>query len=86
MKKSLTFQTVVIAFGKIVVSTSSLGSGMLLSRYLSLEDYGTYRQVLLIYNLLFPFLPQEYLIVLITICPSWPRRNKKPFFVRPILF
>ncbi|HHV72571.1 MAG TPA: polysaccharide biosynthesis protein [Clostridia bacterium] len=56
MKKSLTFQTVVIAFGKIVVSTSSLGSGMLLSRYLSLEDYGTYRQVLLIYNLLFPIL------------------------------
>lgn len=71
MNKSLTFQAAVITFGKIVVSGSSIVLGALLSRTLSVETYGTYRQVWLIYNLLYPvftagitnsinyFLPQQ---------------------------
>jgi O-antigen/teichoic acid export membrane protein len=54
MNRNLTFQAAVITFGKVVVSASTILLGMLLSRHLSVEGYGTYRQVWLVYNLFYP--------------------------------
>jgi O-antigen/teichoic acid export membrane protein len=52
----LTVKAGIISFGKLVTSLSSLAAAAILSRFLSKTDYGTYRQVWLIYNTVAPVL------------------------------
>jgi len=52
----LSVQAAILSIGKVLVRLSGLISAAVLSRYLSLGDYGTYRQVFLIYNTALRFL------------------------------
>lgn len=54
MKNSLSYQTFLLAFAKSLDVFTLTVLGMILSRVLSMEDYGTYRQVWLLY---FSFIP-----------------------------
>jgi len=46
----------IISLGKALVKLSGLASAAVLSRYLSKDSYGTYKQVFLVYNTLIPLL------------------------------
>ena len=54
MNQTLSNKAGIISFGKLAVSLSGLVAAMVLSRYLSETDYGTYRQIWLIFNTLVP--------------------------------
>lgn len=51
---SLTGKVGYISLGRGLAALSSLVAGMLLSRYLTRSDYGTYKQLWLIYSTLYP--------------------------------
>lgn len=54
MKNSLTYQTFLLTMAKSIDIFTLLVLGMILSRVLPLEEYGTYRQVWLLYNTFIP--------------------------------
>jgi len=56
MRLSLTGKAGYIALGKALASVSSLAAGAILSRYLTKDAYGTYRQLWLIYNTVHPLI------------------------------
>jgi len=53
---SLSFKSIIIAISKGIGVLFSLGIAMVLSRYLSVKDYGNYKQVYLVYNTIIPIL------------------------------
>lgn len=56
MTRSLTYQSGVVAFGKMSLMLSGLATAAILSRILSREEYGLYRETWLIYNTVVPLL------------------------------
>lgn len=56
MSISLSGKVGYIAFGRALASLSSLIAGAILSRYLTKDIYGTYRQLWLVYNTLCPLI------------------------------
>ena len=54
MNLNLTSKAGVISFSRLLVSLSSFFAAMILSRYLTKNDYGSYRQTWLIYHTLMP--------------------------------
>ena len=54
MKQTLSNKAGIISFGKLSVSLSGLVAAMVLSRCLSETDYGTYRQIWLVFNTMVP--------------------------------
>jgi len=56
MSNSLTSKVGYISLGKFLASLSSLIAGAILSRYLAKDTYGTYRQLWLVYSILYPLI------------------------------
>ena len=56
MSSSLTGKVGYISFGRALASVSSIIAGAILSRYLTKDTYGTYRQLWLVYNTLYPLI------------------------------
>ena len=56
MSISLTKKVGYISLGKGFISLSSIAIGAILSRFLTKESYGTYRQLWLLYNTLYPII------------------------------
>jgi len=56
MSNSLTKKVGYITFGRTLASLSSIIAGAILSRYLTKDVYGTYRQLWLVYNTLYPLI------------------------------
>ena len=54
--QSLTFKTLLLSFGKMLATLSSIGITAILTRTLSLDDYATHKQALLIYAMCAPVL------------------------------
>ncbi len=54
--QSLTFKTLLLASGKILAAFSTVGITAILTRVLSIEDYATHKQALLIYAMCAPAL------------------------------
>ena len=56
MQSSRSFKALLLASGSLLAKVSGLASAVILARYLSKEDYSTYRQALLAYGTAAPLL------------------------------
>ncbi|MDO9578469.1 MAG: oligosaccharide flippase family protein [Candidatus Cloacimonadales bacterium] len=83
---SSTLKTVVVTLGRSLERIVLLGSTILLSRYLTQNDYGTYRQVFLISGLLITALNFGIPNSINYFLPFYSKDKQKSFLLQTILF
>lgn len=77
MSNSLTGKIGYISLGKFLASLSSLIAGAILSRYLDKDTYGTYRQLWLVYNTLYPVIALGIPTSVNYFIPQLPHKERK---------
>jgi O-antigen/teichoic acid export membrane protein len=83
---SSTVKTIIVTAGRSVERIVLLGSTILLSRYLSQHDYGTYRQVFLITGILITILNFGIPNSINYFLPQYDKKKQKSFLIQTVLF
>jgi len=80
-RERLSIQAGAVSLGRILVRLSGLIGAAILSRYLTKDEYGTYRQVFLVYNTLLPLVVLGLPMSINYFIPQLPTKGAQKGFV-----
>jgi O-antigen/teichoic acid export membrane protein len=80
MPKSRTIKVLILSTGQMLTTFVAIGSGIILTRILSVTDYGTYRQVMLAFSFAAPFAILGFDRALFIFVPAETTRSKGILF------